>query len=229
MDYLQRHNYTVIPLSQLVQSCHEQKKLPDKAIVITFDDGTACIYEHAMPILEKYSFPATVFVISGLLGKHNKWLTDIGFPLRPMLNIKEIQSLDDGIIKVGSHTVLHPWLGNIPLDLAQAEIKDSKACLEDILGHAVPYFAYPFGNYSLEVQKIVIEAEYTAACSTYWGKNYTNADLFALKRVEIRGDDSLFQFALKLHTCTHNMPPIAEARQLMRRGLEHLGLLGKRV
>ena len=223
MEYLHRHDYAVIRLAQLVRSLRDGGDLPNRSVVITFDDGSSCTYEKAMPILKKFDFPATVFVISGLVGGSNEWLQRVGFPERRMLSVEEVRRLDAAGLDVGSHTVSHPWLGRIPLDQARAEVRDSKTQLEDFLGRQVMHFAYPYGDYTAAVRDLVVEAGYMAACSTRWGKNHAKNELFAVRRVEIKGQDSLLQFALKLRVGTHNMPPLPEARNLVRRGLEAMG------
>jgi peptidoglycan/xylan/chitin deacetylase (PgdA/CDA1 family) len=228
MQYLHRHHYSVIPLAQLVRSLRGHDALPKKAVVVTFDDGSSCIYGQAMPILAKHGFPATVFMISGLVDGSNEWLRGAGFPERRMLSVAELRTLSAEGIEVGSHTVTHPWLSRIALERARAEVRDSKAQLEDLLGRQIEHFAYPYGDYSEAVREGVEEAGYSAACSTRWGKRHTEADLYDLRRVEITGRDSLLQFALKLRVATHNMPPVPETRHLLRRGLEGIGILAKR-
>ncbi len=145
-----------------------------------------------------------------------------------MLSTAQLRGLNEEGIEVGSHTVTHPWLSRIPLERASEEIRESKERLEDLLGRPVDHFAYPFGDYSQAVRQIVIEAGYSGACSTRWGKRHKQADLFDLRRVEVTGQDSLLQFALKLRLGTHNMPPVPEARNLIRRRLEAMGLLAER-
>jgi peptidoglycan/xylan/chitin deacetylase (PgdA/CDA1 family) len=228
MDYLERKQYSVIPLAQLARSLRQKDFLPKKSVVVTFDDGSSCTYEQAMPILADHGFPATVFMISGLVNRSNEWLLGRGFPERRMLNALELRALNEQGIEVGSHTVTHPWLSRIPVDRARAEIRDSKAQLEDLVGREVDHFAYPYGDYSAAVRECVWETGYTVACSTRWGKRHTVEDIFALRRVEITGQDSLVQFALKLRIATHNMPPLPETRCFLRQGLERLGLLGER-
>jgi peptidoglycan/xylan/chitin deacetylase (PgdA/CDA1 family) len=228
LDYLARHSYIVLPLADLVRSLDEGTPVPSRAVAITFDDGSSCTYERALPILSEHRFPATVFMISGLIGRDNEWLSGAGFPKRRMLSGAELRQLEGGGMKVGSHTVSHPWLARIPLERARAELADSKAQLEDVLGNPVAHFAYPYGSYNEDVRNAVAEAGYSAACSTRWGKRHTSADLFSLRRVEVMGQDSLLQFALKLHVATHHMPPVAEPRDLLRRGLEKTGILKPR-
>ena len=228
LEYLHRHNYTVVPLAELARSLREGNALPRRAAVITFDDGSSCTYSQALPMLNDYGFPATVFVVSGLVGRTNEWLRGADFPERRMLSATELRSLVAGGVDVGSHSVAHPWLARIPLQEARNELKNSKAQLEDTIGGPVQHFAYPFGSYNEAVRDAAAEVGYTAACSTRWGKRHTAADLFALRRVEIMGQDSLFQFACKLRIATHHVPPIPEARHLLRRGLEKMGVLEPR-
>lgn len=228
MEYLQRQHYSVVPLARLIRHLRDGESLPARAVVITFDDGSSCTYEQAMPILSAHGFPATVFMVSGLVDGNNEWLLDDGFPQRRMLSTAQLRGLSEGGIEVGSHTITHPWLSRIPLERANEEIRESKKRLEDLLGRPIDYFAYPFGDYSQAVRQFVSDAGYSGACSTRWGKRHKEADLFDLRRVEVTGQDSLLQFSLKLRLGTHNMPPIPEARNLVRRRLEALGLLAER-
>jgi peptidoglycan/xylan/chitin deacetylase (PgdA/CDA1 family) len=229
LDYLRRQGYTVQPLASLARSLREGTNLPRRSAVITFDDGSSCTYERALPILGEYGFPATVFMVSGLIGRDNDWLRGAGFPVRRMLSASELRGLDAGRIEVGSHSATHPWLSRIPLEQARVELKDSKAQLEDVIGRPVEHFAYPFGNYNDAVRSAVAEAGYSAACSTRWGKRHTEADLFALRRVEVMGQDSLLKFAWKLRVATNHMPPVPEARHLLRQGLEKMRILSPRT
>jgi peptidoglycan/xylan/chitin deacetylase (PgdA/CDA1 family) len=145
-----------------------------------------------------------------------------------MLNAPELRSLNSGGIEVGSHTVGHPRLTGLAPQEVRMELRSSKSQLEDVLGRPVEHFAYPFGNYNDAVRDAVADAGYSSACSTRWGKRHTASDLFALRRVEVQGRDSLFQFALKLRIATNHMPPIPEARHLLRQGLEKTGILDRR-
>jgi peptidoglycan/xylan/chitin deacetylase (PgdA/CDA1 family) len=228
MDYLDRHGYAVVPLARLVRAARAEDDLPDRSVVVTLDDGLNCTCETALPILERRGFPATVFVVSGLLGRTNEWLHTAGFPKRSMLSVAGLRRLAAAGLDVGSHTVSHPWLSKLPANVARAEVRDSKARLEDIIGRPVVHFAYPYGDYTAAVRDFVVEAGYVAACSTRWGRHHAKKQLFALRRVEINGQDSLLQFAVKLRIGTHHVPPLPEARSLVRQGLEAIGCLHER-
>lgn len=228
LRYLRDNGYTVLPLSSLVRSLREGTDLPRKSAVITFDDGSSCLSDRALPILSEFRFPATVFMVSGLIGRKNEWLHGAGFPDRRMLNAAELRSLNAGGVEVGSHTVSHPRLTTISPEQVQSELKTSKTQLEDAVGRPVVHFAYPFGNHNDAVRDAVADAGYFSACSTRWGRRHTPEDLFTLRRVEVQGGDSLLQFALKLRIATNHMPPIPEARHLLRQSLEKMGILARR-
>src|SRR5262249_31005923 len=185
MDYLHRHAYQVVPLARLVRAVHAGDDLPDRSVVVTLDDGLDCSCVTALPILERFGFRATVFVVSGLVGRTNEWLRPAGFPNRSMLSVADLRSLAAAGWDIGSHTATHPWLSKLPPEAARAEIGDSKARLEDMLGQAVVHFAYPYGDYTAAVRDFVVEAGYVAACSTRWGRRHAKRQLFALRRVEI--------------------------------------------
>lgn len=228
MEQIHGAGYQVLPLAAVLDGVAGRTVLPERAVAITFDDGVACSYENALPILQEYSYPATVFAITGLLGRYNAWSEEFGFPRRRMLTNSEVRALVDGGVDVGSHTVNHPWLGKSDAVVVKREVHDSKAVLEDILGREVRHFAYPFGSWSKVARDAVVEAGYTGACSTMPGSNKQGADSFLLRRTEIKGGDAPWQFRLKLRFATNDMPPVSEARRLARHALEGLGLIRAR-
>ncbi len=219
----------MIPLAAALDALEGKTDIPDRAVVITFDDGLACAYENALPILLEYGYPGTVFVISGLLGGHNNWCEEFGFPLRRMLTVAEMRALLDAGVDIGSHTVNHPSLGRTEADAVKHEICDSKSALEDLLGVEVSHFAYPFGSWSVMARDAVIEVGYKGACSTMSGLNKHGADTFLLRRSEIKGSDAPWQFRLKLRFGTKDMPPISEMRSWVRKTIEKSGFGGART
>ena len=223
MKYLHDADYNIISLSELAGCLDGSRSWPENAIAITFDDGTSCTYENALPILKEFGFTASVFVISDLVGKHNEWLYVNGFPKRAMLTSSQILEICKEGMDIGSHTLSHCKLGEVSPCRATIEIKDSKMKLEDMLGLDVPHFAYPFGSYNQYSRDTVEKSGYKVACSTIAGHNNPDVDTFLLKRVEIKGPDSMLQFRMKLLFATHDMPPYSIARKIARKGAEKLG------
>jgi peptidoglycan/xylan/chitin deacetylase (PgdA/CDA1 family) len=229
MQHLADAGYTVLSLASLRECVNGRRPWPHKSAAITFDDGIACDYEQALPILRDFDFPATFFVVTGLIDGHNDWAIDHGFARRRMLSASELRELDRAGMDVGSHTVRHRMLAKTTAEEAREELRGSKARLEDLLGRPVLHFAYPYGSWKPEVKTAVIEAGYALACSTSPGKVRTADDPFLLRRIEIKGGDSPLQFKLKLRFGTQDMPPVSDLRRAARRRLENWGLLAPRA
>lgn len=229
MEQIRLSGFQVLPLAAVLDRVTGGESSPERAVAITFDDGMACVYENALPILQEYGYPATVFVISGLLGGYNGWCEEFGFPLRRMLMNSEVRALAGAGVDIGSHTVNHPWLGKSDAIVVKREVLASKIALEDILGREVPHFAYPFGSWSTVARDAVVEAGYAGACSTMSGLNNKGTDSFLLRRTEIKGSDAPWQFRLKLRFATNDMPPISDARRLARDVLGGMGLMWPRA
>jgi len=203
MAYLNKTGYRVIKLEQLVDSIVNGNILPQKSVVITFDDGFRDTYENALPILCKNGFPATVFVVSRLLGKSNEWMQKEGHPKRQLLYLDELKEMAALGISIGAHTATHPHLANLPSKVAAKEIENSRKELEQELEQKVDFFAYPYGEFNNVVKTAVVRAGFKAACSAISGFNRQNEDLFALRRTAVHGTDHLWQFALKLYFGTN--------------------------
>lgn len=162
---------------------HTSPPFPDKAFVITFDDGSQTIYTHAFPILQRYGFTATVFLTVGdqLLATAQARLPSRQG--RPMLSWAEIREMQRHGIAFGAHTLTHPNLTRIPPDRAEVEIVASQAVIADALGVAVPTFAYPYGYYN-EHTRDIVRRHFACACSVRLGLVGAASDLYTLERID---------------------------------------------
>ncbi len=182
MAYLKKHHFNVLPLGTLVQVIQEGKPLPRRSVVITFDDGYENNYVYAFPILKKYGFPATIFVITDVLNT-KEYLTTA--------QMKEM--LANGI-EIGSHTRRHAYLPGIIGEKLVEEIKGSKDWLERELGVPIISFAYPVGGFTEEAKKAVQNAGYQSACTTNRGYDRYNHDVYELKRVRFSDQDNRIDY-----------------------------------
>lgn len=205
MAYLKTAGYRVIGLDELVNNLSKDDLIPQKSVVITLDDGYRDNWENAFPILQEYGFPATVFVISKLLGYTNEWMRKDGYQIRELLSWSELKEMVANGITIGAHTETHPSLTEIDIGSAKQEILGAKKELEDGLARPIHFFAYPYGNLNDSVKKVVEESGYKSACSTVSGFNRKDVDPYALRRLDVYGTDSIFQFALKLKFGTNKM------------------------
>ena len=110
---------------------------------LTFDDGYADFQEQAVPILESHGFSATVFVVAGRIGDHNRW--DVGTPRKPLLTARQLRSLRGSRMEVGSHGTTHRRLVGMSAADLSLEVSRSRAELEGMLQQPVQGFCYPYG------------------------------------------------------------------------------------
>ena len=199
MAYLHAFGYKVISLPAALEGLFGKGGLPRHAVVLTFDDGYENFREHAFPVLQRYHFPATVFLVAGLLGKNAKWLEDNGQFGAPLMERETIKELGTHDIIFGSHTMTHPLLTRLDRSCQAREILDSKRALEDLLGQEVKYFCYPVGDYDNDVVALVRDAGYKAAFTCDRGAATSAEDPLMLPRKAISFGDSLMGYFWKLH------------------------------
>jgi peptidoglycan/xylan/chitin deacetylase (PgdA/CDA1 family) len=180
------------------------KKPEERNIVITFDDGYQDNYHCAWPILKEFGFTATIFVTAGYVDEKKQFAWNDN-PVTPQeldycLTREQIKTLTSEGVEIGSHTITHPFLAELPLDLAKEEIQGSKSMLEDIIEQPLFSFCYPSGSFNDEVRNLVATAGFKAAVVTP-GSNtgkVSPGDPYTIQRVGIYRDDNLQSMRLKL-------------------------------
>jgi peptidoglycan/xylan/chitin deacetylase (PgdA/CDA1 family) len=178
--------------------------LPERAVVLTFDDGFEDFYRQALPLLDRYGFTATLYVTTG-------WVQDAG-PLpaghRPgrMLCWSQIAEAAAAGIEIGAHSRLHPQLDQLPRKQLREELRVSKAQLEDRLGRPVPGLAYPFGYSSTAVREEARAAGHGYACAVGNALPGAGSDPLALPRLTVRRSTSMPEFQQITHS--RNIPMI---------------------
>ena len=197
MRWLASHGYTPVDLASVVGG---RANLPRRPVVITFDDGYRACVEHAVPILERWGLRAVFFLVAGLMGGPSRWLREeVGIEL-PLIDWPTARRLEAAGFTCASHTLTHPRLAKLARDACRRELAESRARLEDELGHAVLDLAYPFGSFDEHVRSAVLEAGYRSACAETPGRSRPNDDRLALRRIRIRGEESLLDFKLRVLT-----------------------------
>jgi peptidoglycan/xylan/chitin deacetylase (PgdA/CDA1 family) len=158
---------------------------PANQVVLTFDDGFRNVYEHAVPILQAYRFPATVFLVTDYCAKTNSWPGQtLRIDREPLLGWKEIQEMSRAGISFGSHTRTHPDLRKLSIQQAEEELANSKKAIADATSLPVDTLAYPYGAYDVTVRNLA-KQHFRLACSTHLGFVKRDSDLFALERIEM--------------------------------------------
>ena len=172
--------------SVLLRDLDNPSALRGRVVAITFDDGYADAYDAAYPILKKYGFKATFYIITGL----------VGWPR--YMNWDQIRALAAEGNAIGSHTVGHPDLRKVSAQELLRQVVASKAELEQRLGQQVRDFCYPAGFYNGAVVSAVREAGYTTAVTTRNGWHVPPEGSYELSRVRVSGQMTLADFAKAL-------------------------------
>ena len=180
---LHKRGYRTLSLLEAVECLRRNKPFPDRAFVITFDDGYQTVYEEAFPVLQRYGMSATVFLTVGARGTAKPADRLPVLSGRAMLSWGEIWEMRRGGIEFGAHTLTHPDLTRVPFDQVEAEVHDSKVILEDTLGAPVASFAYPYGRYDDRSRELARQ-HFTCACSDQLGLLTAASDPYALERVD---------------------------------------------
>ncbi len=202
LRWLQDHGWQSYTMSELID---ERNSLPEKAVVLTFDDGFEDNYTAVFPMLKKYGFKATLYLV---VERHDRdWSVSkkshhdsAELKNEPKLtDAQVVEMLASGIFELGGHTLTHANLASLSNADRRREINQAKSVLEEKFGVVVRSFAYPFGIYSDGDPDVVAAAGYTNAVTTNNGIDVTvDADLFQLKRVKISGKDTMLAFALRM-------------------------------
>lgn len=173
METLHEKGYQALSLEQVQYRLHDPAAtLPNKPIVITFDDGYLDNYTNAFPILLEYSMKASFYIITSMVGQDNR------------MTSAQIREMASEGMDFGSHTVTHRPLAELASQDIDFELNRSKSDLEQLLGKSVNFIAYPCGSYSEETLKATKKAGYLGGFSTRYGLAAFNDNLL-IRRIPI--------------------------------------------
>ncbi|MCL4417310.1 MAG: polysaccharide deacetylase family protein [Actinobacteria bacterium] len=183
--------FKTITLMDLLNYLDKGKRLPEKPVILTSDDGYQNIYTYAFPILQKYGFKMTVFLVTGLIGNSNadRRLNEFdigksGIPVRPMLIWPEVGAMSRYGIEFMSHTVSHRQIGDLSDDEVMFELAQSKADIESHLKRPVPFIAWPFDNFSNRAIDDLPQLGYRGALRYKGGvEDVRSINIYAIKRI----------------------------------------------
>lgn len=173
IETLKNAGYTFITAKDLGDILEEKMQLPQKAIVITFDDGHWDLDTNVLPILKKFNVHATAYIVPGFIGTNTDSLSQT--QLQDVIN--------SGLIDVGAHTVDHMSLRGKPLAIVKYEVEQSKVMLEKQYHIHVYSFAYPYGTFDKQVLTVVKQAGFTTAASTITGNEQSLQNRYFLFRL----------------------------------------------
>lgn len=176
--------YRTISLPILIEYLSGNTPLPDRTLAITFDDGYESVYKEAFPTLQKYGMTAIVFIVTGDQKEKEEFEHLPSLSGRKMLSWENILELQREGIDFGSHTLTHPDLTCLSIDLIDRELRESKKLLEKKLEREVIAFAYPYGYHNRTIREIV-KKYYALAFSGRLGLAKLSSAPFALERIDM--------------------------------------------
>ncbi|WP_327236185.1 polysaccharide deacetylase family protein [Streptomyces sp. NBC_01317] len=183
LRWLRRRGLAGVGMAQLLRARAEGRGA--RMVGLTFDDGYADFNEAAVPLLHRYGFTATVYVLPGRLGGENEW--DSLGPRKPLLTADGIRLAAEAGMEIGSHGLRHLDLTAADDEVLAAETAQSRALLQDITGTEVTGFCYPYGTVDERVIGAVRHAGYAYAVGIDPGPL---TGLFALPRIHVGENDT---------------------------------------
>ena len=195
LRWLRRRGYQAVRLDEILEHRRQFRLPPARAVAITFDDGYEDNHRLAFPHLSQAGMPATFFLVSAALGHSNAWDRDGELAGRAMLGPDQAREMLAGGMELGGHTRHHPPLSEIEPERLDGEIAGCRADLTETVGEPVSSFAYPYGKTSPAALDAVERAGFLGAVCSRSGFNDPVVPDYALRRIEVRGTDSLADFA----------------------------------
>ena len=189
--------------------------IPDRPLIITFDDAYASLTEHALPVLERYGFTATVYVPTALVGRTIVCDPAHSDATLAVMTADDIRTWAARGFEFGAHTQTHADLSLLGEHAAVSEIHGSRQDLEAILGCPVTSFAYPYGRASAGAERAV-RATFPCAFSIEEGLNDAATPAWRLRRTMVQHADSVADVCLRAR---FGRSAFADARTAARRAL----------
>src|SRR5262249_6760562 len=191
-DQVRERGYEVVALAAVLAHSVDGTPLPPRAVLITFDDGYYDNLANAARVLEKYGYPAVLFVPLGYLGDrlplpHEEHLAAQGI-LNRTIDWEELSEVEQLGVRIESHGISHRPLADLEVDEAAREIALSKFRLEERLGRPVRAFSYVKGSeahYKPVHLSLVRQAGYDVAFTAVSGANSPATDPLQLRRYNI--------------------------------------------
>lgn len=220
ISWLSGSGFDVVPLSFLLRSIQAREYgILKKKVVMTFDDGYQDFVDNALPILLNRGVPATVFLVTDMLGGRASW-KESGTDER-LMSEDEVRSIKSRGISLGSHTATHVKLTHLGHEELKRQICDSRDRLVS-LGESFYAFSYPWGQWSNQVADAVKASGYECALAVGERTRLAAANAYCLPRIPMRRDMDLKHFQSLLSRTSIEMELRRGYQLALRMGLGNL-------
>jgi peptidoglycan/xylan/chitin deacetylase (PgdA/CDA1 family) len=222
LAYLKEEGWQVLETASFLRGLAEPDVLPERAALITFDDGYRSILDYGLPELRLFGYPAVMFVPTAFIGGHNDFDAD-NEPQEAICDWEELRELERCGVSVQSHGVSHRAFSTLSPTEQEQELLRSRATLEDGLGKPVEVFSYAYGDCGPEpgvARRLLERTGYRAACLYGGGPHRVPvADPYRLARLAVGPDTDLPRcVAARLGRAAQRREGSAVRSQSKRRG-----------
>lgn len=180
INFFKSEGYRTLSLDEFYEVVTNHAVVPEKSVLITFDDGYIGNYNNAIPVLQQNNFKAAFFVHTNFVG--------VSAGSHPKMSWNQLRTVDaNPLFEVESHTVTHGNLAQMTATQIQSELANSKAAIETQLNKTCEYITYPFGSYNEEVGKQAPQYYKIGFAVSFLG--YKNApEAYSIPRIGIGKD-----------------------------------------
>lgn len=186
-------------------------------VAVTFDDAFQSVSRNALPILSRHGIRATIFAPTGWLGRPPGWAMETnGDRDEVVMSGEELAGLPRDLIAIGSHTVRHPRLTILDDAEAKAELVQSRAALETLLGTTVDTLAFPYGDYDARIIGLAAEAGYRQVYTVAPEAIRTGSIALSRGRTAVDPTDSTYVFGLKMRGGFDWMPQASRLKRALK-------------
>ncbi|MGG2199179.1 polysaccharide deacetylase family protein [Paenibacillus validus] len=186
MSYLAEHGFTPLSLTEFILILEKKKPAPPKPVLLTFDDGYEDNFEHAMPVLQKHQFPATLFMSPGVAGQDG------------YLNWEQVKQMHESGWDIQPHGMTHPHLPKLSPEKQKEEITEARRLIEEKLGTKADVFCYPYGEFNKTTLSVLEEAGFRYAFTIRQGWTTSAQPPLELKRIYVNGKERLSEWVRRL-------------------------------
>ena len=172
INELLKPKYNIIGIEKAILAINNIELVKDRSVVITIDDAYSSVYEYAWPIFKKYNLPFTLFISTDVIDNKTP-----GY-----MNWEQIRNLRDNGVTIGSQTKSHPHMFKLTTEKIIEELSISNKRFIDEIGSKPKFFAYPYGEYNLEVIEQVKLHGFVAAFGQHSGVAHKSLGMYELPR-----------------------------------------------
>ncbi len=194
VQFLQDHGFRSVTFRDIL----ENRPLPARPVILSFDDGLESVYREAFPVLQALGFRAVVCMVAGFVGRTNGWDVNLGGRSFRHLDWAQLKELHSQGWEIASHSLTHRALPFLNHRALERELRESRRVLENGLRDQVVTLAYPFGLYNRRVLRAARRAGYRFGLgNVFW--DVSAPDAFALPRLTVFPFDAPRQLSCKLN------------------------------